>query len=97
MFTESIVISGRRDGKEFRQTISAAVFTDMTGDPLAEEAVDTDREDINITCSRSDWAFVQKLLRGDLVERTETNGLKYRVKTVKNDSVMGWVIQARSI
>lgn len=96
MFTESVVISGRRGDKAFRQTIEAAVFIDMTGDALTDDAIDTDREDIDIVCRRKDYAFVQKLVRGDLVERTAYNGIKYAIKEIKNDAVMGLVISARS-
>lgn len=97
MFTESVVISGSRGEKQFKQTIEAAVFIDMTGDAISDSALDTDREDIGIICRLRDWAFVQKLLRGDLVERTAANGVRYKVKEVKYDSVMGWVISARSV
>lgn len=96
MFTESIVISGKRGNKTFRQTIEAAIFVDMTGDALTDDAIDTDREDINIVCRKKDYAFVQKLVRGDLIERTAYNGIKYAIKEIKNDSVMGLVINARS-
>lgn len=97
MFTESIVISGLRDDKQFRQTIEAAVFVDMTDDAISEEGIDSDRESINICCNQKDYAFIQKLLRGDLIERTMFNGVKYKIKNVKHDNTMGWVISARSI
>ena len=97
MFTESVVISGTRETGTFKQTIQAAVFVDITGDALTDDAMDTDMETINICCNVSDYAFVQKLLRGDTVERTEVNGVKYKIKSVKRDDVMGWVIQARSV
>lgn len=97
MFTESIVISCKRSNKTIKQTIEAAVFVDMTGDAISDNTLDTDREDIGIVCRKEDWAFVQKLLRGDSIERTEVNGVKYSVKEVKHDSIMGWVITARSI
>jgi len=97
MFTESIVISCKRSNKTIKQTIEAAVFVDMTGDAISDNTLDTDREDIDIVCRKEDWAFVQKLLRGDSIERTEVNGVKYSVKEVKHDSIMGWVITARSI
>lgn len=96
MFTESIVISGKRGDKAFRQTIEAAVFVDMTGDALTGDAIDTDREDIDIVCRKEDYAFVQKLLRGDLIERIAYNGVTYAIKEVRNDSIMGLVISARS-
>lgn len=97
MFTESMVISGKHGQNEFRQTIEAAVFVDMTGDAFEDNAVDTDREDINVVFNKKDWAFVQKLLRGDLIERTMVNGVKYKIQEVKHDSLMGWVVKARSI
>lgn len=96
MFTESVVISGTRGQDSFRQTIEAAVFVDNTGDALAEN-IDTDREDIDIVFDMKDWAFVQKLLRGDTVERTTLNGVRYRIQEVKRDFLMGWVVKARSV
>ena len=69
----------------------------MTGDAILDEAVDTDMENINICCNQSDYAFIQKVRRGDTIERTEVNGVKYKIKSVKHDDVMGLVIQARSI
>lgn len=97
MFTESIVVSGKRNDKSFRQTIDTTVFVDMTGDSLDDSTVDTDREDIDIVFNQDDWAFVQKLKRGDVVERTMFNGIKYKIQEVKHDNVMGWVVKARSI
>lgn len=96
MFTESVVVSGKRGQNVFKQTIEAAVFVDMTGDALADD-IDTDREDINVVFNQKDWAFVQKLLRGDEVERTMLNGIKYKIQEVKHDGLMGWVVKARSI
>lgn len=97
MFTESVIISGKRGQEVFKQTIEAAIFLDMTGDALADNTIDTDREDINVVFDKKDWAFVQKLLRGDLIERTMMNGLNYKIQDVKHDSLMGWVVKARSI
>lgn len=97
MFTESIIVSGQRGQDTFRQTIETAIFVDMTGDALAESNVDTDREDINVVFNQKDYAFVQKLLRGDLIERTMMNGIKYKIQEVKHDSLMGWVVKARSV
>jgi len=59
--------------------------------------MDTEREDIHLVCRGEDVAFLLKLRRGDTIERTAYNGVKYRIKEVKNDSVMGWVITARSV
>lgn len=93
MFTESIVLTHQ----DKKQTLEVAVFTDNTGDALTEDMMDTDREDIQIVCNKRDWAYVSKLVRGDLVERTEVNGVKYKVSEVKHDALMGWCIYARSI
>ena len=96
MFTESVIVSGKHGQNAFKQTIEAAVFVDMTGDALSEN-IDTDMEDINIIFNQKDWAFVQKLVRGDQIERTMLNGIKYKIQEVKHDSLMGWVVKARSI
>lgn len=42
MFDEHVVISH----KNKKQTIAVVVFTDNTGDALAEDMLDTNREDI---------------------------------------------------
>ena len=97
MFDESVIVRGQRNNKEFSQTIKAFVSSDTTADAYTENAMDTDAEHIDVVFSRKDWAFVQKLLRGDEIERTCVNGLKYRIQEVKNDAIMGWVIKARSI
>ena len=97
MYEESVVIRGTRpDNKSFAQTISAAIFLSMMGDSISEDTMDTDREDIDIVCRERDWAFVQTLRRGDEVERTTYNGVKYSIQEVKRDQTMGWVISARS-
>lgn len=93
MFDESVVLT---HGSK-TNTIKAAVFTDMTGDSITDDNMDTDREDIYLVCGRKDWPFVQKLKRGDKVTRTDYNGLEYKVTSVKNDVIMGWCIYARSV
>lgn len=93
MFSESIVLTHLSK----KQTIEAAVFIDNTGDALNDDMIDTDREDIQIVCNKRDWSYISKLSRGDLVERTATNGVKYKVTEVKQDALMGWCIYARSI
>lgn len=97
MYTECVVISGKRGDKSFRQTIQACVFTCATADALDEMAVDTDREDIRVVCKQKDYAFVQALRRGDVVDREAANGVRYRISDVRRDALMGWVIDARSI
>ena len=93
MFDESVVIT--HEGE--RQTLKAAVFIDNTGDALTDAGMDSDREDIQIVCEKKDWAYVQKLRRGDTVRRSEINGVTYKVSEVKNDYLMGWCIYARSV
>ena len=93
MFTESIVLTHKNE----KQSIEAAVFIDNTADSIVDEALDTDFEEIKVVCKRKDWGYVSKLVRGDLVERTEVNGVKYKVQEIKNDSLMGICILARSI
>lgn len=95
MFDESVTIHGNRDGVEFRQTIATSIFQDITGDSLTEDTIDTDREDVNAVCRQEDYAFVHSLRRGDFLERG--SGKKYKVKEIKNDSIMGLVITARSV
>lgn len=93
MYEESVIV--RHDAGE--QTLRVIVYSDMTGEPISEDAIDTDREDITISCRKRDWAFVQSLTRGDKVVRSATNGKTYAVKEAKFDAVMGWVIAARSV
>lgn len=93
MFDESIVIT---HGGE-KATIEVVVFTDNTGDSLVEETMDTTREDIKIVCKRKDWPYMSRLVRGDTIERTTCNGVKYKVQEAKFDALMGWCIYARSI
>lgn len=93
MFTESVVIA--HEGK--KQTIEAAVFIDNTADAIVDEALDTDIEEIRIVCKKKDWGYVSKLARGDEVQRSEVNGVRYKISEVKADALMGWCIYARSV
>lgn len=93
MFTESIILTHQHE----KMTIKTAVFVDNTADALADDSLDTNREDIQIVCNKCDWAYVSNLSRGDLVERVEANGKKYRISDVQKDALMGWCIYARSI
>ena len=79
------------------QSIPVCIFADGIGDALAEDSVDTDREDITLIFRREDWAYVQTLQRGDILKRTVTNGKSYTVQSSKYDSAMGWCVSARSI
>ena len=93
MYAESVVI----EHEAKRQTLRAAVFTDNTGDSLVDDTLDTDREDIQLVFDRRDWGYVSKLQRGDVVIRTSSNGMRYKIAEVKYDHLMGWCILARSV
>lgn len=97
MFDESVVLSGTRPTGNFKQTIKVALFVDYVPDSMSEDIMDTNIEYIHLCCNSKDVAFLVKLQRGDTIERTEYNGLKYKVQEVKHDGLMGWVITARSI
>lgn len=97
MYDESVVISGTRQDGNFKQTIEVALFVDYTDDPTNDDMIDTTIEYIHLCCRPEDVAFILKLRRGDLIERTTVNGRKYSVQEVKRDYVMGWTITARSI
>lgn len=94
MFDESVSFE-TKDGR--RTTLRASVFTDGTADPLADDALDTTREDVTLVFARRDWPFVQKLVRGDTLERTDFNGLTYKVSEALLDNCLGWYVKARSI
>ena len=97
MYDESVVISGTRPAGGFKQTIDVALFVDYTDDPTTDGMMDTDCEYIHLCCNPKDVAFLVKLQRGDTVERTAFNGIKYKIQEVKYDGLMGWTITARSI
>lgn len=97
MFNEPIAVTCKRDNKTIEQTIVCSVFSATTGEPLVDEALETDRVDLDFVCKRVDWKFVHTLRRGDTLKRV---GLfkkpEYVVMSVIEDDVMGLVIQARS-
>ena len=97
MYDEPILIRHTEGGKPVEQTLMCIVFSDMTGEPISGEAMDTDREDITISFRKRDWGFIQGLKRGDKVARATTTGKTYAVKEAKYDAVMGWVLTARSV
>ena len=96
MFTESIQITGKRDTHTPNETLDCVIFSDTTGDPLSDQSINTEREDITISVSPSDWGYVQKIKRGDTIFRP-FNGKKYKVSEVKNDIAIGWIIKAREV
>lgn len=79
-----------------KQTLEVNIFTDSTGDALTDSAMDTDREDILLVFQKKDWGYLSRLVRGDTIERTAYNGLKYKVVESRHDAIMGWVLRARS-
>lgn len=74
-----------------------SVFLDNTADALLDDTMDTDREDIYIVGRKRDWGYVSKLTRGDTIQRTTVNGVRYAVSEVKHDGLLGWCIHARSV
>ena len=91
-YDESVVITHGGN----RQTIDVNIFTDETGDALTDSAMDTDREDILVVFKPTDWGYMSKLVRGDTIERTAHNGVRYKVVDSRHDAIMGWVLHARS-
>ena len=90
-FDETITIESKNGSSG---TFKCCVFTDGTADPLTEDMMETDREDINIVFRKCDWPFVKGLVRGDQIMR-ERNGKKYAVSQAKMDNALGWVVAAR--
>ena len=80
------------DGKE--TTFEVAVFVDGMADPMSDDMMDTDREDVTFVFKRKDWPFVQKLTRGATITRC-VNDKIYAVSEAKLDNCLGWVIKAR--
>lgn len=83
-----------KDGK--KTTLSTCVFTCMTGDPLAEDTMETERKDIMLLCREEDWPWVKaNVSRGDSLERYD--GTKFKVTLVEDDFTMGKLIHAREV
>ena len=94
-YDEQIVIECK-DGR--KQTLDVCVFTDNTGDVLAQDMIDTDREDISIAVKREDWQFLDNIGIQDTITRfVNSKCVKYKVSDVLDDCLMGKVIKARSI
>lgn len=91
MFDEKAAVK-TPDGKA--TSFEVAVFTDGTADPLADDMMDTDREDVTFAFKRKDWPFVQTLKRGAIVTRCGC-GKTYSVSEAKLDNCLGWVVTAR--
>ena len=92
-FDESITIK-TKDGTTGIFEVSC--FVDGTADPLTDDMIDTEREDITFLFRKSDWSFVKNLQRGASIHRV-ANGKKYAVSQAKLDNALGWVVTAREI
>ena len=97
MFNESVIINGTRSDGSFQQTIRCCVFSDATGDPLAEDSLDTDAETITLVLQKRDWAFAETLRRNDTILRSDATGQRYKIQSARRDAVQGFVIRARSV
>lgn len=96
MYDAPVVISCVRDGNEIAQTVRCFVSSDVTGEPIADEMLDTDRKDLNFSFARKDWAFLKMVRRGDKVKRQGLLGeAVYTVQNVVDDDVLGIVIKGR--
>lgn len=96
MYDTAVIISCTRDGKEISQTVRCFVSSDVTGEPIADEMLDTDRKDLNFSFARRDWAFLKMVRRGDKVKRQGLLGeAVYTVQDVIEDDVLGIVIKGR--
>lgn len=81
------------DGK--RTTFEVAVFVDGMADPLNDDMMDTEREDVTFMFKQKDWPFVQTLTRGASIIRCSSSK-EYVVSEAKLDNCFGWVVVARS-
>lgn len=90
-YDETITIQSK-DGSS--GTFEVSCFTDGTADPLTDDMMETDREDITFLFKKCDWAFVKKLQRGATIQRM-ANSKKYSVSEAKLDNALGWVVTAR--
>lgn len=90
-FSREILVFHLTDGTNM--TANGSVFVDAEIDPLTDGAMDSDIEQISIHLPSSSWSLVQKIVRGDTVERP-TYRKRYRVSKVSND-LIGIIITAR--
>ena len=97
MFDEHVVIvCDRGSSGSFRQTVNVIVDEDMDDEPLGDQMTETDIERISVTCKEADWNFLQRIQTGDLIERPEFHGKRYKVFSVARDRLMGIVVKART-
>ena len=96
MYDEKVVIELKDGG---RLPIDVIVFTDNTSDPINEEMLDSEMEEISILVSDRYWEDVlSKVKRGDVVIRPcKMKKEKYSVSSVTMDASMGLIVRARSM
>lgn len=92
MMDETISIK-TTDGKT--TSLRCAVFSLGMGDPLSEDMLDTEREDITLVFSKCDWPFIQTLKRGATITRPMYSKT-YSISESKLDECLGWTVTARS-
>ena len=90
-FTREVLVFRLTDGTTM--TANGSVFVDAEIDPLTDGAMESDIEQISIHLPTTSWHLVQKVVRGDTVERPVYNK-SYRVSKVSND-LIGIIITAR--
>ena len=97
MYDEKVVIELKDNGG--RLPISVIVFTDNTSDPINEEMLDSEMDEISILVSDRYWEDVlSKVKRGDVVIRPcKMKNVKYAVSSVTMDASMGLIVRARSM
>lgn len=91
MFDENVAIK-THDGN--KTTLKAAIFVDGMADPLTDDMMDTEREDMTFVFAKKDWAFVKTLKRGATITRC-SDRKQYSISDVKLDNCFGWCITAR--
>lgn len=93
-YDQHIAVEAKRPDSTLRQTLKVVVFNSMTGDVVSDEAIDTERRDIDISFKRGDWGFASSLRRGDSVKYGKR---KYKVLSVEEDDMFGVVAHAREV
>lgn len=77
-----------------RQTLVVSMFDATEGDPLNGDIdLDTTRKDLRFIIRRCDWAFVEKVRRGDTI--TMPNKRTFKVVSVDDDFALGMIITTR--
>lgn len=90
-YNETIVVR-TKSGK--RQSLEVSIFTDIEEEPYSDDMMDTNTRQVQFIARQDDWAFVQKMERGDNLIHNNT---KYSVMEVRNDYAIGILIKARQI